>query len=336
MESMQRMSAGLIVVALVWAGSILCGAPASASAEIILYEPFNYGSTDSTLVGKGGNTTGFSSAETWASTASAGYVATGYTFGSGATQLTTLGGRATTTSQTTYAGRGIDLSQTTGANLWGSFLFSPGNTTSANAFGLLGFSSNANASTGAILSGSASSAGGFSSYYYSGSNIFAGQFPAWVVLSQTAGTATARLGAGGSAPSIGTTYMNLFKVTGLGTTAGSIQLWTLTSAQFDTFKTGGLTEAELNSATTGTGSTNVLNRTSALTLATSNGTSALPSSMFLNLGSQPLATWSVDEVRLSYTSLDDVTPIVVPEPAALGLGSAVALSVLGLRRRRAG
>lgn len=332
---MQRMSAGLIVVALVGAGAILCGAPAPASAAIILYEPFNYGSTDSTLVGKGGNTTGFSSAETWASTGTAGYVATGYTFGSGATQLTTLGGRATTSSQPTYAGRGIDLSQTTGANLWGSFLFSPG-ATSANAFGLLGFSSNANASTGAILSSSTSSAGGFSSYYLSGSNVFSGQGPAGVVLSQTAGTATAKLGAGGSAPSIGTTYMNLFKVTGLGTTAGSIQLWTLTSAQFDTFKTGGLTEAELNSATTGTGSTNVLNRTSALTLATTNGTAALTSSMFLNLGSSPLAAFSVDEVRLSDTSLDDVTPIVVPEPAALGLGSAVALSVLGLRRRRAG
>jgi len=80
----------------------------------------------------------------------------------------------------------------------------------------------------------------------------------------------------------------------------------------------------------------VLNRTSALTLATTNGTAALTSSMFLNLGSSPLATCSVDEVRLSNTSLDDVTPIVVPEPAALGLGSAVALSVLGLRRRRAG
>ena len=55
----------------------------------------------------------------------------------------------------------------------------------------------------------------------------------------------------GSTPNAGQTYLTLFKID---TVAKTTTGWLLSAGQYDTLKSGGITEAELNSATLGTGS----------------------------------------------------------------------------------
>ena len=132
----------------------------------------------------------------------------------------------------------------------------------------------------------------------------------------------------GPALIVGQTYLQIFKYQRSGGTYTATE-WLLSEGQFVTFKAGGLTEQELNGASIGTGSANVWSRASVTALRTTgitvvglynqNGIDADPDGIIQ------------DELRISNASIDDATPAVVPEPAALAL---ICSSVLILHRRR--
>jgi hypothetical protein len=110
---------------------------------------------------------------------------------------------------------------------------------------------------------------------------------------------------------VGTTYLVLFSAN-LIDNSPTVTMWMLSSAQFDTFKSGGLTEAELNGATIGTGSSNVWGRSTVTgtdaTLDATNNVKFMAYGGFEG-GTAPTTRVSYDELRLSQTSLDDVTPV---------------------------
>jgi hypothetical protein len=134
-----------------------------------------------------------------------------------------------------------------------------------------------------------------------------------------------------------TTYMVLAEINNAGialngTTMGYGTVWVLTENQFNGFKLGGFTAAELNGATVGTGDSDVWSRyTTAVPLTT--GTYAYNGAA-LQLSLTPLAssTSTMDEVRWG-TTFDDVTPLSVPEPGSVMMAS-LAAGASVLRRRR--
>ncbi len=110
---------------------------------------------------------------------------------------------------------------------------------------------------------------------------------------------------------VGTTYLVLFSANLIDSTP-TITMWVLNSAQFDTFKPGGLTEAELNGAAIGTGSSNVWGRSTVTgtdaTLDLTNNVKFMAYGGFES-GTAPTTRVSFDEFRLSQTSLNDVAPV---------------------------
>lgn len=99
------------------------------------------------------------------------------------------------------------------------------------------------------------------------------------------------------------TYLTLFKID---TAAQSNKAWVLTAEQYDLFKTGGLTEAELDAAPVGEQSGQVWGRASV------NYTGPIPLiasnlSVFLNASGGVSSALAVDELRLSSASLDEAT-----------------------------
>jgi hypothetical protein len=110
---------------------------------------------------------------------------------------------------------------------------------------------------------------------------------------------------------VGTTYLVLFSANLIDSTP-TVTMWVLNSAQFDTFKSGGLTEAELNSAAIGTGSSDVWGRSTVTgtdaTLDLTNNVKFMAYGGFES-GTAPTTRVSFDEFRLSQTSLNDVAPV---------------------------
>jgi hypothetical protein len=86
-------------------------------------------------------------------------------------------------------------------------------------------------------------------------------------------------------------------------------MWVLNEDQFDNFKTGNLTEAALNAAAVGTGSSNVYAR--ATTQGQGDVLDPVNNLKFMAFGGYSAGgiLVSFDELRLSQTSLDDVTPL---------------------------
>lgn len=110
-------------------------------------------------------------------------------------------------------------------------------------------------------------------------------------------------------------------------------MWIMTEAQFDNFKIGGFTASELNSASIGALSTNVIARASETASITGKGF-AEDDGLQLNLtaGSSANDFYRMDEIRWGQ-SLDDVLPLI-PEPSAGSLGLlAFGLLTRPLRRR---
>jgi hypothetical protein len=105
------------------------------------------------------------------------------------------------------------------------------------------------------------------------------------------------------------TYLVLFSANLIDNTP-TLAMWVLSSAQFDTFKSGGLTEAELNAASVGTGSSNVWAKA---TVTGDDATLDLANNVnFFAYGGwegDPEILANYDELRLSQTSLTDVAPL---------------------------
>jgi autotransporter-associated beta strand protein len=94
----------------------------------------------------------------------------------------------------------------------------------------------------------------------------------------------------------------LFKID---TVANTTKGWLLSAGQYDSFKGGGITEAELDAATLGTGNNQLWARAS---VTGSESITASHLNIYLNAFGGVSATLAEDEFRLSNTSLDEVTP----------------------------
>lgn len=145
----------------------------------------------------------------------------------------------------------------------------------------------------------------------------------------------------GTGISDNTTYLVLWKATNLGGSTGTVDLknWILSADQFDTFKAGGLTETELDAALAGTGASDVYQR-GVLTYTPGGAYHRLTSAdvlmMQLGYGLDGL----FDELRISNSSsggagggLDEVTPLLIPEPGRVMLAG-LGLILVSLRRNR--
>ncbi len=144
---------------------------------------------------------------------------------------------------------------------------------------------------------------------------------------------------------MGPTLMALYQVEGINGTSGtpvSASMWVLTSDQFDNFKgaTGGLDASVLNAASTGTGSTQVMQKG---TISNADPTAwplLLDGELFGyraergGTSSHGDGGWmAIDEMRLGLVGLNAVTP-VVPEPSSIVLLLAGVAGLLLVRRRR--
>jgi hypothetical protein len=113
----------------------------------------------------------------------------------------------------------------------------------------------------------------------------------------------------GAALTKGETFLVLFS-SNLNDGLQTATMWVLNEAQFDTFKAGGLTEAELNAASVGTGSSDVWAKST--TQGPDDSLDPVNNLKFMAYGG-----WgppegilvSFDELRLSQTSLAEVAPL---------------------------
>ena len=131
----------------------------------------------------------------------------------------------------------------------------------------------------------------------------------------------------GAALTQGETFLVLFS-SNLTAGAQTVNLWALNGNQFDMFKSGSLTEAALNAAGVGSGSSDVWAKSTVS--GTGNPLEATNNLKFMTFGGDDGMDVSYDELRLSNTSLAEAAP-VIPEPSSALLGG---LGLLALLRRR--
>ena len=118
---------------------------------------------------------------------------------------------------------------------------------------------------------------------------------------------------GGTAVTQGATYLVLFKVDNVIASGGAassqtITSWILSAAQYDNFKSGGLTDAELNAASQGSGAANVMQKTT----LTATQKASFSVNDFLGLEAYNDIDYKIDEIRFSDASLAEVTPSGTP------------------------
>jgi hypothetical protein len=303
-----------ILAAVLLAGS-------AAQAELI-YEGFQYGDTASALEGNG--TTGGGWAGAWTEDQqqgdwSADYETTSLTFGS----LVTAGGKVRITGNTSGNQRSRYDRQLDGVNwstVYGSYLLDIATMTKSDDF--FTFDTRVTDTTATN-----SYKGTEWQISHPGYKLAGQRAEAWMAENGQAAT---------TGIPTGSTYLVLFEATNLGensTGTQEITVWALTEAQFATFKTGGLTTAELNAATLGTGAGEVSVRVSSS--ADEASRAAFDTGKYLQLHSYGrgglTADYAYDEFRFADTNLDDVTPI--PEPATMTLLALGGLAAVRRRRR---
>lgn len=293
----------------------------AANAGIIAEESFDYGSTAGVLAGKNGGT-GFSTA--WADNQLSGsnplvpwdYTPDGLTFGS----VATSGGAArwTNGADNTRAGQANrQLTTSLTSTVYGTFLFRiDERATTSN-------------STAALLIGAQTASDGSASFTMNAPQYGTGNIEGALRINgseeQFLDNGGSPLSAGDGTVGSGTTYMALFEYD---PSLASSQGWILTLDQFLNFSgSSTLTSTDLNSATLGSGSTQVLQRG-----GLSGGTG---STDYLALfGAFENLNVTYDEIRLSDTSLSEAAPATVPEPSTLALACMGLLAAPGMYRRR--
>lgn len=273
---------------------VLFVAGGAAQAGVILHEPFDYGGSDiENITGLGGSETGFLASEQWSNDeGDADYVAAGLSF----SDLVTTGGKfnhsANGSRQT--VSRGINVNQT--GQIWGSYLWRP----IANPGG--------GDVNGIMINNSITGNDNNSEFFPAGLGYNAGDKGEVRLNGGNKGSAQA----GSVSQTNGNTHLILYTITNLGGGGGSHAMtqWMLTPDQFDNFKAGGLTDAELDAAALGSGPTNVLQRASRSGVGLG---AAMTASDYLLIFHNGTTTADYDEIRMSDTSLDEATPIAVPQ-----------------------
>ncbi len=279
---------------------------------MVLYEGFNYGGTGGQLSAQSGSALGLDGTSYTASSAIT-YEAAGLSFG----DLSVTGGNANLpwhTSTAYVANRGVDFSITAGT-LYSSFLFqaySDGG--SNNGISPVMFGSTQSDNT--VELAAAGNTGSVTTTQFMGLKSY--------------GVSTV---ASGSNMSLNTNYLILTEVTNMGAAASesqTVNMWALSLSQFQNLKLGGLTTTELNSATLGTGDSEVYQRLTYTFEVVGSNNISLANTESMTLFSYR-SKYLVDEIRIGNESLDEVTPI--PEPGTFAT-LAVSLMIFSTLRRR--
>jgi fibronectin-binding autotransporter adhesin len=261
-----------------------------AQASLLVYEGFNYaGQNDSAALNGAAFNGGIGLSGTWAGAGK--YRAAGLSF----SDLAVAGGCAEGTNAEIYY-RKLNVNQT--GTIWGSFLFKSVSAvdTTTNLSDLI-VSRKANGNDWQIETNF-----GVAPKKYNGT------------------TSDIRLGGNTNPPDVGnntggvavaqnTTYLVLFKVQNLTPSGGvatgqTLTSWILSAEQYDNFKSGGLTEAELNAAAQGGGAANVMQRTT----LTATQKASFSVNDFLTVQSNNVGDYMHDEIRFSDASLAEVAP----------------------------
>lgn len=288
-----------------------------SQAALLVYEGFNYttGSTLNTIT-PNASTVGLDKTTAYAGNGASNYtVQSGLTFGS----LTTTGGSITSSASVTAVGAAKLSLNTYVGTLWSSYLVS--------------FSSISNTAVGngaltRVSNDTSNNGERFNSY--ADSRIPSGSPSTNLGIAYNAAS---NITVGTTSLSLDTTYILISKYTNVGSAinagTGTGTLYALSLSQFNSFISAGGTESWLNSASIGTGASDVTGRVSSTNNASStylfqSGAYA----QFVNVNDGV----TFDELRYGST-LTDVVP--VPEPGTVGLVTAGALGVfLSLRRNR--
>ena len=286
---------------LLFTGLSLAALVPTVRAGVIASEGFDYpAQADNTPLG-GSFTGGTGLGGSWQGAGS--YRATGLTF----SDLKVSGGCVGTSGTQIYY-RPLVVSKT--GTIWGSYLFNSVGAVDATTT-LLSYVVSKQANSGDYNSNTCF---GVTPKRYQGTGgdiRIGGNTPTPNTLSNEGGTAVTQ----------GVTYLVLFKVEGLiapgaAATSQKVTSWILSSDQYDNFKIGDLTEAELNAAAQGSGATAVMQRTT----LTATQTATFSATDFLAVQSNNAGDYLNDEFRFSDTSLAEVAPVAAPAANIVSFG----------------
>ena len=266
----------------------------TAQASTLVYEGFNYaGQSDNTAVNSPAFNGGVGLSDGWAGIGR--YRTTGLTF----SDLPVAGGSVENANSEIFY-RKLSVSQT--GTIWGSFLFkSLGAVDTSTTLSDFVVSKKANGNDW-----QPETSFGIAPKRYQG-------LTGDIRLGGSTPTPTPSNNIGGTAVVQGVTYLVLFKVENLiasgGTaTSQTITSWILTAEQYDSFKGGGLTEAELDLASQGNGAANVMQRT----VLTTSQSASFSANDYITIQSNNAGNYVHDEIRFSNASLAEVAPSGAP------------------------
>ena len=276
----------------------------AAHAGLVVYEGFNYaGQADNAALNSGSFNGGTGLSGNWQGSGK--YRSTGLTF----SDLPVTGGCTQNSNSEIYY-RPLSTSKT--GTLWGSFLFKSVGVVD-NSSTLLSYivSKQVNGNDWQLATNF-----GVTPKRYQGTN-------GDIRVGGNNANPTALSNSGGTIVTKGTTYLILFKVENLiasgapTATSQTITSWILSEGQYDNFKSGGVTEAELNAATQGGGATNVMQKTT----LTATQKASFSVSDYLTVQSNNAGDFMNDEFRFSDSSLAEVAPPAIPAANIVSFGS---------------
>ena len=279
----------------------------SAQASLLVYEGFNYaGQLDNAAISGAAFSGGIGLSDAWAGPGR--YRTDGLTF----SDFPVAGGSVENANTEVFY-RKLNVSQT--GTVWGSFLFKSISAvdTTTNLSDLI-VSKKANGTDFQVETNFAVAP---KRYQGLGGDIrLGGATPEPTFFSNVGGTPVVP----------GATYLVLFKVENLVASGGAaatqtITSWILSAAQYDNFKSGELTEVELNSASQGAGASDVMQRTT----LTASQKASFSVNDYLTIQSNNVGNFVHDEIRFANANLAEVAPSGAPvaEMYSFGPGATV-------------
>ena len=274
----------------------------TAQASTLVYESFNYlGQVDNTAISSPAFNGGVGLSDGWSGSGK--YRTNGLSF----SDFPVAGGSVENINSEIFY-RKLSVSQT--GTIWGSFLFKSlsvvDTSTTLSDFVI---SKKANGSDWQIETSL-----GIAPKRYQG-------LTGDIRLGGSTPTPTPSNNVGGTAVVQGVTYLVLFKVENLVASGGTatsqtITSWILSAEQYDSFKGGGLTEAELNLASQGNGAANVMQRTT----LTASQSASFSMNDYITIQSNNVGNFVHDEIRFSNASLAEVAPSGAPSAEVFAFG----------------